>query len=292
MMKELINAGAWNKTSRLIFDKYGKRIEFRFLTVIQSEQPYYSNGDDLVIPLNTRDQYLGEVIIHRGANLSINAKMEVADLIHFLVEPFAYNLHLKEITHQLEDSQTESLKQASENLREVPTNVISLFKTSEVYNLDTTTESSAETSTRKTISSILHLHSKSPTLRHKVAMKMHELLKSNFFVQLSDISKTLHSISDLSTLEGATIYVDHILQLNSYEIQLLADFAKASHTANVQFLIGSDLTEKEIMSLPCGEQLKKDLIGFLFEIDKVPVSQQTSRDVLELLFFSLEDTIS
>ncbi len=288
MIKELINAGAWNKTSRLIFDKYGKRIEFRFLTVIQSEQPYYSNGDDLVVPLNTRDQYLGDVVIHRGANLSINAKMEVADLIHFLVEPFAYNLHLKEITHQLEDSQSESLEETTETLREMPTNVISLFKTTEVHRLDT----SEEPLKRKTISSILHLHSKSPILRHKVAMKMHELLKADFFVQLSDISKTLHSISDLSTLEGATIYVDHILQLNSYEIQLLADFAKAPQTANVQFLIGSDLTEKEIMSLPCGEQLKKDLIGFMFEIDKVPVSQQTSRDVLELLFFSLEDTIS
>ena len=288
MIKELMNAGAWNKTSRLIFDKYGKRIEFRFLTVIQSEQPYYSNGDDLIVPLNTRDQYLGDVVIHRGANLSINAKMEVADLIHFLVEPFAYNLHLKEITHQLEDSQEESLEKAMENLRETPTNVISLFKTSKTHTLD----NSEEPLQRKTISSILHLHSKSPTLRHKVAMKMHELLKADFFVQLSDISKTLHSISDLSTLEGTTIYVDHILQLNSYEIQLLADFAKSPQTANVQFLIGSDLTEKEIMSLPCADQLKKDLIGFMFEIDKVPVSQQTSRDVLELLFFSLEDTIS
>jgi hypothetical protein len=282
MMKELLNGGVWNKTSQLIQDKYGKKIEFRFLTVIESEQPFYSNGDDLVVPLKSRHKYLGDVVIQRAAMMTIDEKMELTDLIQFLIEPQAYNLHLKSVENSLASKpQTEHV---------VDTNVISIF--GKFDSRENALDFNEESEKRKTISNILHLKSKNTLLRQKVASQLHEISGSPFFIRMQDISKSIHSVSDLKDLAGSTIFIENILQLTSSEIEIVADFAKDHQGIELQFLIGSDLSDKEIASLPCHEQLKKDLLGFLFEIDKVPASQQTQKEVLELLFFSFDQSIS
>jgi hypothetical protein len=286
MIKELLNGGVWNKTSQLIQDKYGKKIEFRFLTVIESEQPFYSNGDDLVVPLKSRHKYLGDVVIQRAATMSVDEKMELTDLIQFLIEPQAYNLHLKSIENSL------AFEPKNEQIIEhvVDTNVISIF--GKFDSRENALDFNEEPEKRKTISNILHLKSKSALLRQKVASQLHEISGSPFFIRMQDISKSIHSVSDLKNLAGSTIFIENILQLTSSEIEIVADFAKDNQGIELQFLIGSDLTDKEIASLPCHEQLKKDLLGFLFEIDKVPASQQTQKEVLELLFFSFDQSIS
>ena len=282
MMKELLNGGVWNKTSQLIQDKYGKKIEFRFLSMIESEQPFYSTGDDLVVPLKSRHKYLGDVVIQRGATMTVDEKMELTDLIQFLIEPQAYNLHLKSVENSL------AYKPQFEHV--VDTNVISIF--GKIDSAENALDFNEDSEKRKTISNILHLKSKSALLRHKVASQIHEISGSPFFIRIQDISKSIHSVSDLKNLAGSTIFIENILQLTSSEIEIVADFAKDNQGIELQFLIGSDLTDKEIASLPCHEQLKNDLLGFLFDIDRVPASQQTQAEVLELLFFSLDQSIS
>ncbi len=283
MMKELLNGGVWNKTSQLIQDKYGKKIEFRFLTVIESEQPFYSNGDDLVVPLKSRHKYLGDVVIQRAATMTVDEKMELADLIQFLIEPQAYNLHLKSVENSLAYKPMQKSK-------DLESNVISIFGK---FDSETNDHDICEQDEkRKTISNILHLKSKNADLRHKVASQIHEISGSPFFLRMQDISKSIHSVGDLKNLAGATIFIENILQLTSSEIEILADFAKDNQGIQLQFLIGSDLTDQEIASLPCHEQLKNDMMGFLFDIDRVPLSQQTQAEVLELLFFSFDQSIS
>ncbi len=291
MLKELLNGGIWNKTSQLIQDKYGKKIEYKFLTVIEPKQSFYSKGDDLVVPLKSHQRYLGDVIVQRGATMSVDEKMELTDLIQFLIEPQAYNMHLKSIENTAVQKQTDLIEIKSTS--GVSENVISIFgqPNEPVYILDDT-----PAETKKTISNILHLKSKNAELRHKVAMQIHEISGSAFFVQMKDIAKSIHSVSDLAGLSGSTIYVENILHLTSTEIQIIADYANDHQQIELQFLIGSDLTDKEISSLPCHEQLQKDLLGFLFEIDKVPPNQQFRgqiyKEVLELLFFSFDQSIS
>ncbi len=293
MFKELLSGGIWNKTSQLIFDKYGKKIEFKFLTVVESGQQFYSKGDDLVVPLKSHQRYLGDVVIQRGATMSVDEKMELTDLIQFLIEPQAYNLHLKTVEAEIQNSPI-----SNQNVFEIKSqtgvseNVISIF------GKHTAPENHNNESAplKKTISNILHLKSKNPELRHKIALQIHEISGSSFFVNLKDVTKSIHSVSDSAGLSGSTIYIEDILQLTSSEIQIIADFAKDNQHIELQFLIGSDLTDKEILTLPCHEQLQKDLIGFLFEIDKVPANQQLHgqiyKEVLELLFFSFDQSIS
>ncbi len=275
MMQELLNAGIWNKTSQLILEKYGKKIEFKFLTSAESEGLFYTKEDDLVVPLKFKNQHLGEVVIHRGSTMSVDAKNEIADLIHFLIEPKVYTLHLKNKESELLNKQEPAAK----------TNVISLFR-----KIDDDSESDSS-ETKKTLSQIIHLRSKNPQFRHKVALKLHEMTGANLFFRLSDVSKSLHSLADLKSLSGTTIYIEHILEINKHEIELLNEFAQHP-VEGIQFLIGSDLTDSEVEQLPANQELKNDLSMFSFDIDKVPLSQQTSQDVLELLFFNFESTIS
>lgn len=297
MMKELLNGGVWNKTSQLISDKYGKRIEFRFLTIPESDQSFYSKGDDLVIPLQSRKRYLGDVVIHRGAAMSIDEKMEVTDLIQFLIEPQAYNIHLKNVENNLQMPAKSDLNKITKTpVAEIKSysapaeNVISIFGHPEIIGNQIDTE--IQEDKKKTISNILHLKSKKALLRHKVALQIHEISGSSFFIRMQDISKSIHSVSDLADLSGSTIYIEDLLQLSSSELQIIADYAQDHQQIDLQFLIGSDLTDQEISSLPCHEQLKNDLLGFLFEIDKVPLHQQAHREVLELLFFTFSENIS
>jgi hypothetical protein len=297
MMKELLNGGVWTKTSQLINDKYGKKIEFRFLAVLDSEQPFYSKGDDLIVPLKSRKHYLGDVVIQRGAAMSVDEKMELTDLIQFLIEPQVYNLHLKNIEKSIESSATEKLTEIKP-YDQSNGNVFSIFGKSESHEcmLDEETTQIDITEKKKTISNILHLNSKNLDSRKKVALQIHEISGSDIFVQLQDIAKSLHSVSDLKNLAGATIYIEDILKLSSGEIQIISDFSQNQQQIDLQFIIGSDLTDKEIMSLPCHDQLKKDLIGCVFEIDRIPSHQQPNglifTEILELLFFSFDEHIS
>jgi hypothetical protein len=292
MMKELLNGGVWNKTSQLIQDKYGKKIEFRFLTVLESEQPFYSKGDDLVVPLMSRSKstksHLGDVVIQRGATMTVDEKMELSDLIQFLIEPQAYNLHLKNVQSTISNQPSKDFRINADS----KSNVISIFGKYESPETHATLDDVENSEQKKTISNILHLKSKNTEVRHKIALQIHDISGSSFFVRIQDISKSVRTVNDLKNLAGSTIYVDDILKLNSSEIELISNYAKDQQQIELQFLIGSDLNDKEISTLPCDDQLKKDLMGFMFEIDKVPLSQQIQREVLELLFFSFEQANS
>jgi hypothetical protein len=58
------------------------------------------------------------------------------------------------------------------------------------------------------------------------------------------------------------------------------------------FLVGSSLEMDAILQKDWPESFKKDLAGFFFDIDRVPLAQQTSEDILELLFFQFDGVMS
>jgi hypothetical protein len=58
------------------------------------------------------------------------------------------------------------------------------------------------------------------------------------------------------------------------------------------FLVGSNMDMDTILQQNWPENLKKDLAGFFFDIDRVPMAQQTSEDILELLFFQFNGVMT
>jgi hypothetical protein len=57
-------------------------------------------------------------------------------------------------------------------------------------------------------------------------------------------------------------------------------------------IVGSSLNEDQIQHFDCSLSMKNDLLGLSYDADRVPVSQQASEEILDLLFFNDDDIIS
>ncbi len=269
-MKSVTENVVWEKTEALIQEKYGKQIKFRSLNLLNTQTSPYSKGDDLIIPLNTKSIYLGEVIIDRGSLLSPDQKNEVTDLVHFLVEPHVYNTHLK-----FKQMNTTFANESEESFVDLSIPFLKILNSKE------------EVEKPKLVSHIIHLRSVSALQRKNVALKIHEIAKNNLFVDLTEISSQLTNAEDFKPFSETTIFISDLKSLNKRELQLLAAGVK-SNLSKTLFIVGSKLQESELAELGLEEGLKNDLLAILFDIDRVPLNQQTNADVLELLFFNLE----
>jgi hypothetical protein len=232
---------------------------------------YYSSGPDLIIPLKIKNIELGDVVVTHGSLLDQQQKLEITDLIKFLVEPKAYNIQLKKSEDNL--TQTKSLRftQVSHQL-----SVIDLLS------------EERKKVKPQMLSSIILLKSVSEIARNRVALKIHEMTERNMFVHLEDLEASLASVEDFKSLSDTTIYIENITQLKPDIMRLLQDYLSLNSETGPIFLIGSEMSAESISAQPWPDSFKKDLVGFYFDVDRVPISQQTSEDVLELLFFQLD----
>lgn len=271
-MKDVVENAVWTKTQALIQDKYGKKIAFKTIDLANSAMPSFIEGDDLIVPLNTKPVYLGEVIVNRGSLLSTQQREEVIDLIRFLVEPHVYHKHLK-LKEEIEAYKRQVAAEAVEKNND-DTNVFSLFN-----------DEDEESSLVQLINSTIHLRSSSSLIRKKVALKIHDMAEQNLFVSFKDIAQQMHSVEEFKSFDKTTVFIEDIAQLNNQELALL-NAACALKVDGLVFIIGSAMNEKQIESLNLSRELKQDLNAILFDIDRLPFAQQTSTDVLELLFFS------
>ena len=274
----LTNDSAWIKANELIKEKYGKTLTYRAIKLISensktvNSDSFYSIGDDLVIPLKLKNFNLGDVIVGRGSLLDQQQKHEVADLIKFLVEPKIYNLQLK---------------QSEENLINFNSRSLSLVNSSSLVELY-----QSEKFRKKTLSQIILLKSHTELVRNKVALKIHEMTERNLFVHLGDILSSLSSKDDFKSLGDTTIYIADIQLLSADILGLLQEYLSQNSSDGPLFLVGSSLSLGSIQMENWPQLLKKDLMAFYFDIDRVPLSQQDSHEVLELLFFQLDTVLS
>jgi len=267
MLKDVIENAVWTKTQALIQEKYGKKIEFKTLNLTNPSASFYLKGDDLIIPLNSRSINLGEVIVNRGSLLDGEQKNEVIDLVKFLIEPHVYHKHLK-LREEIELYKKQKSTEINND------NVYSLF--SETDDLIV-----------KLISSVIHLKSTKTESIKKVALKIHEMAEQDLFISFKEITQQIQSIDDLVDFNKTTFFISDISSLTPEELSLLSEFSSVKFPG-LLFIIGSNLSASDIDQLAITTALKNDLLGIQFDIDRVPISQQTSEDVLELLFFNVD----
>lgn len=278
MKRDVVENAVWTKTQALIQDKYGKKIAFKTIDLANSAMPSFLEGDDLIVPLNSKSVYLGEVIVNRGSLLSTQQREEVIDLIRFLVEPHVYHKHLKlkeEVEAYKRQISSEAYDQAEQE------NVFSLFKNND----------DEESSLVQLINSVIHLRSTNALTRKKVALKIHDMAEQNLFVSFSDVVRNMKSAQDFKSFDKTTLFVEDITQLTASELNIL-EAALELKIDGLVFIIGSSLSDNQIETLKISNELKADMKAILFDIDRLPLLQQTSTDVLELLFFSSSNTIS
>jgi phosphoenolpyruvate synthase/pyruvate phosphate dikinase len=276
-MFDLLQDSVWQKTNNLIKEKYGKSLSYRAMKLISegsepAEKMFYSIGDDLIIPMKSKNVNLGDVVVDRGSLLDTQQKLEVADLIKFLVEPKLYNIQLKK--------KEEALNHSGRSLTLVSTkaSMLSLYE--------------QEDEKRKTLSQVILLKSHTELSRNRVALKIHEMAERNLFVHLDDIIRSVTSKEELATLSDMTIYIDDVEKLSAKTMELLCSVLETATENGPLFLVGSSLDMDSILKKDWPEALKRDLAGFFFDIDRVPLAQQTSEDILELLFFQFDGVMS
>lgn len=277
-MINLTNDSAWIKANELIREKYGKNLSYRAIKLISEnaktlhDENFYSLGDDLVIPLKLKNFNLGDVIVSRGSLLNQDQKLEVLDLVKFLVEPKVYSL-------QLRQSEENLINQTSKPLTLVTARSVVPIHPPEKFR-------------KQTLSQILMLKSHTELTRNKVALKIHEMTERNLFVHLDDIINSISSKEEIKTLNDVTVYIADITLLSKATLNLLQEYLDMNSADGPLFLVGSSLSLEAIENVDWPESLKKDLMGFYFDIDRVPLSQQTSPEILELLFFQLDSVLS
>lgn len=273
-MNDLMTDAGWIKANALIQEKYGKSLSYRAIKLLsekdsESKTAFYSAGDDLIIPLKLKDYNLGDIIVSRGSVLDSQQKEEITDLVKFLIEPKLYNIQLQKYENNIMKSKSQTLSLVDDGEE-----IVALYST--------------EKASRKTLSQVILLKSHTELNRNKVALKIHEMTERNLFVHLDDIAATLTSKEDFKSLTDITIYIDDIERLSNKTIQLLHNYMDNTSDDGPLILVGSNLSVEAIQEKNWSEALKKDLMGFYFDIDRVPLSQQTSEEILELLFFDLD----
>ncbi len=275
-MKQIFEDLAWKKTQQLIEEKYGKTLQFRSLKLLNADKKMaYQQGDDFIIPLNLKNLDLGNVIVSRGSFLDEQQKTDIVDLIKFLLEPQIYDLHLKNTEQNILNQKKNADREAAE-----------------VINLYTTT---AETS-KKPLSQIIHLKSHTAQTRFKVALKIHDMSERNLFARLTDVLRSDSTVEDLLSLNDTTLFIEDIEAVSPELLNLIEQFLSQSSQTSTDLgpliLIGSSLSLEIIETQAWNTRLKNDLMGFYFDIDRVPINQQTSEEILDLLFFEITDSIS
>jgi len=196
----------------------------------------------------------------------------VADLIKFLVEPKLYSIQLKK--------KEEAINYSGRAFTLVSTkaSILGLYE--------------PEVEKPKTLSQVILLKSHTELSRNRVALKIHEMAERNLFVHLEDIIRSISSKEELSTMTDMTIYIDDIEKLSTNAMELLSGVLQNASENGPLFLVGSNLDMESILQKDWPESLKKDLAGFFFDIDRVPLAQQTSEDILDLLFFQFDGVMS
>jgi hypothetical protein len=274
-MNELMSDSTWKKAAELVREKYGKTLSYRAMKLLGEQarfienSGFYASGEDLISPLKIKNLNLGDVIVDRGTYLDSAQKNEIVDLVRFLIEPKIYNIQLKQSEENLIKSSTRSLRLVDSHVE-----IVDLFN--------------SEKAGKKTLSQVILLKSHIELTRNKVALKIHEMAGQNMFVRFNDISSAVKNITDFKSLSDTTIYIDNVQSLNPEELSLISAYLQIGDENGPLILVGSDLSLDAVSQQDWPEPLKKDLMGFYFDIDRVPLSQQTNSEILELLFFQLD----
>lgn len=299
-MINVVQEPSWGKIQSLVNERFNKEIEYRYLEVIQgentiSDQRFFKRGDDLVVNLNHDKVKLGHVIVSRGGFLSTNDQMDLVDLIDFMVRPVVYNQYLRTMESALmaesKSFNTTPIRQS--DTQDTETNVISLQQfrgespDSDLFEeVETIATETKSLGIENIVSKFIHLRAGLSLTRKKVALKVHEMLGHSFFIDYQQIANATNSAQDLRDIDSTTIYIDDIQQLELKDLRFLTEFLTVQDKLKIVILVGSNLSDEKIHTLNATQELKNDLVGFCFDIDRIPVAMRTSDEVLELMFFN------
>ncbi|MGZ3742358.1 MAG: hypothetical protein ACXWRE_10045 [Pseudobdellovibrionaceae bacterium] len=251
------------KLKQMLSRQYGKDLEFCHLIDLSmmgtSSEPVV-HGNDLYIPIQVQEQFLGAAIIPQGWELSEEMRKSATALIRMVLEPKLYSEYL--IRHQ---SNLQNMN-ASDLAMNIP-----------------------RTEERTLITSLLHLQGHDNGLIKKIALQIHDFSGRWAFVSFEDVCQELHTCMDLCNLGALTIFLENIEDLSSEHQEILAQYLKSPRSLSEPLILtSSTLPLEKLYPRLVNTALVSDIQDSHLEVQRSPLNSNVLRELLDLFFYREE----
>lgn len=256
------------KLKTILMSRYGMGLEVRRVVDLNKNSrgvDSYLVGEQLHIPLRMEDNVLGTAVIPEAKALNSQARGDIADLVRMILEPTMYNWFL--------DTKEQNLN-----------SIISLkHSTGDNFEI---VDLSSENDKPAFITQVIHIQSQNAETRHKAAVEIHNFSERWAMIPFSDVSDQLQTADDVKQMGMISLFVPDIIQLSMREQKVLATYLEDDRENDGPLLLlGSGCTSTEIADTSALiEEIKPDLIGCCFDLDRLPYGLSNIEEVLEMLF--------
>jgi len=289
MLNQHLDSAAIEKLQKLIKNRFGKLMKLRALTDIHNQEATKELrllGEDLHIPLQQNDQFLGTVIIPEASDLKSESQQQISQMIRMVMEPTLYSWFLERKENNLKQISTFSF--STENLdvfEDLLQDEASSFQEDDEVHVIGEDQS-------QLISSLIHLSGKTDSMNRKVALQIHDMAHRWAFVPIQDMASSITDVNDLRKLGALTLYIPEVESLDPQLQKVIVDYLNQVQGPNEPLIITSSMkTTQEIGQCESlVPQLRSQALSNSFEVDQAPLSYQNLKEVLEMFFFKTPST--
>ncbi|HRO67254.1 MAG TPA: hypothetical protein PL182_06805, partial [Pseudobdellovibrionaceae bacterium] len=216
---------------------------------------------------------LGTAVIPKGASLSPESHLQIAQVVRMVLEPSLYR---------------DYLERAENNLRlaeEPPVLSIRLLDEENTFESEETENFSPELP--KLVSNLIHLHGHDAHRIKKAALLLHEMTGRWAFAPLMDLGEQIESCEDLRKLGAMTLFIEDVEALSERFQWILLEYVSNPRSSQDPLLVtGSLKGSHEIHESPSIlSDLKDELLVNTLELDRAPLTEKGLKEVLTLMFF-------
>ncbi|MBX3041240.1 MAG: hypothetical protein KF789_11095 [Bdellovibrionaceae bacterium] len=263
------------KLKQLLSNRFGKGLELRRLADVN-----HLTGDggvivrerDLYIPLKIENAYLGTAVIPKGADLSPESHLQIAQVVRMVLEPSLYKDYLERAEHNLRFTE------------KAPTPALHLL---DEDSFEIEDEEPISPDLPKLVSNLVHLHGHDAHRIKKAALLLHEMTGRWAFAPLIDLGEQISSSEDLIKLGAMTLFIEDIETLDEKCQQIILEYVSSPRSSQDPLLVTGSLKGSHEISESSQilSDLKDELLVNTLELDRAPLTEKGLKEVLTLMFF-------
>lgn len=277
MLKNDANDQSINRLKQLVASRYGKGLELRPLTDVSGEVSpggHALKGSDLHIPLRVQDAFLGTAVVPSAEDLSVDSKNQISQMVRMVLEPTLYRDFLERREGNLKSLAEADLDTSNLRLFEEPAPPAELFI--------------EETPRPRLLSNLVALQGHDPQSIKRAALTLHEMTGRWAFAPFADMAGAVKDVDDLLKLGALTLFVEDAEALGAGTQDLLVDYLSRPRTDQGPLIVlGTAFGPEEISRRQkLNPALTAEISVNNLELDRVPMTEKSLRQVLGIMFFS------
>lgn len=288
MNTEILQDSAVVRLRQLVMQRFGKT--FRVsplldLKNVDTEEPFTRLGSDLHIPIIVDHNFLSTVIVQEVDDLESKEYQALSSLVKMVMDPLFQSWYLE---HQKNLIELEIEKPYLSSPNQKMADLIPIHREDFLRDVSFASDFAEEPSQQEA-ARVIMLQSINPQMLMRAANQIHEMTHRWAFVPFRDIRSQIMDVYDLRQMGAMTLFVPDILQLEVNDLRILKEFIMQDKSSDDPLLIlGSSSSLDDLRkNLIVDADLHRELSEVHVEIDRVPLSYGTLKEVLDLLLIDL-----